>query len=87
MSQALVAGAVVKPIQDRELVCISVRMVNPSPVAVTVYKGRQLHSHIAVAVHGLVDNRVGGISARKREMLYNCGRTVTTCQRRNVRKC
>ena len=44
-------------------------------------------SHIAVAVHGLMDNRVGGISARKREMLYNCGRAVTTCQRRNVRKC
>ena len=58
--QVLVAGAVVKPIQDRELVCIPVRMVNPSPVAVTVYKGmavevaeRIADSHIAAAVHGL----------------------------------
>ena len=79
MPQVLVAGAVVKPIKDRELVCIPVRMVNPSPVAVTVYKGmavavaeRIAHSHIAAAVHGPVDNRVGGILARKREMLYNC---------------
>ena len=54
-------------------------MVSPSPVAVTVYKGmavavaeRIADSHIAAAVHGPVDNRVGGISARKREMLYNC---------------
>ena len=77
--QVLVAGAVVKPIQDRELVCIPVHMVNPSPVAVTVYKGmavavaeRIADSHIAAAAHGPVDNRVGGISARKREMLYNC---------------
>ena len=81
--QVLVAGAVVKPIQDRELVYIPVRMVNPSPVAVTVYKGtavavaeRIAHSHIAAAVHGPVDNRVGGISAWKREMLYN---SVQSC--------
>lgn len=54
-------------------------MVNSSPVAITVYKGmavavaeRIADSHIAAAVHGPVDNRVGGISARKREMLYNC---------------
>ena len=55
-------------------------MVNPSPVAVTVYKGmvvvraeRIEDSHIAATVHGPVDNRVvGGISAQKREMLYNC---------------
>eukprot|EP00731_Ephydatia_muelleri_P000272 Em0001g272a len=62
--QVLVAGAVVKPIQDRELVCIPVRMVNPSPVAVTVYKGmavevaeRIADSHIAAAVHDVLADK------------------------------
>ena len=52
---------------------------NSSPVAVTIYKGmavamaeRIADSHIAATVHGSADNRVGGISAKKREMLYNC---------------
>ena len=78
--QVLVAGAVVKPIQDRELVCIPVHMVNPSPVAVTVYKGmavavaeRIADSHIAAAVHGPVDNRVGwNIGTEKRNVIQLC---------------
>ena len=85
--QVLVAGAVVNPLQDCELGCIPVRMVNPSPVAATVYKGmvvawaeRIEDCHIAATVHGPVDNRVGGISAQKREMLYNCvWRSVRNC--------
>ena len=51
-------------------------MVNPSPVAVTAYKGmaaavaeRIADSHIAAAVHGPVDNRVG---TEKRNVIQLC---------------
>ena len=92
--QVLVAGAVVKPIQDRELVCIPVRMVNPSPVAVTVYKG------MAVAVAERIQTvtlqrlnmvlwTIGWVEYRhgKVKCCTTVCRAVTTCQRRNVRNC
>ena len=41
-------------------------------------------SHIAAAVLGPVDNTVGGISARKREMLYNC---VQSCDDLSEEEC
>ena len=84
MPQVLVACAAVTPIKDRELGCIPVRMVNPSSVDVTIYRGmavavveRISDCHIAAAVHCPVNNTVSDVSPRKKEMLYNC---VQSCE-------
>ena len=49
-------------------------MVNPSPVAITVYKGMA----VAVAVHCPLDNRVGGTSAGKGRCYTTVCRAVMT---------